>query len=524
MSRWRTWLLSLVCLFGAVAGQAQTLLWEQSGLRAGLAEEGYMELQPTGAGQLLASGAMRADVPVGQPCLPNWRYLLQTWNLNGTLLQERLGPSIRDGGGLIASALVPATPGGRAASWWTTGRTACPPGATSAASIQGWGMLFPLTAGGDTLAGLTLPHAGLYLTVRTLLAHGRRVLVAGRAALTPVVNQQLVQNVLTCYDTTGGLLWQRTYPRLPQAYDFCSALVRVPATGGYLLSGDGITAAAGFQHLLTEVDSLGNLRRQRLLAPFGIPDGRRTDGNCNLLALPGGGYVASGTADSVSRAVGPAGGRWGVPYLLKVDTALQVVWTCRLAAGWGTPGVRARGAYRVRALADGSFAVLVGEGPSGLHLVRVSAQGRLVGHWVLASPGYVGVTPNDWQWLGDGTLVLGGQARLANDLNTPRAYLARWDLRGAALAAAAPRGAGAVGGALQTYPNPASGQVQVAASASGAEAAFELLDLSGRVVRTLKLDAAGQGSLNVAGLAGGVYVGRVPGRRALGTCKIVVLP
>ena len=83
---------------------------------------------------------------------------------------------------------------------------------------------------------------------------------------------------------------------------------------------------------------------------------------------------------------------------------------------------------------------------------------------------------------------------------------------------------GTVTEVLQAYPNPASSQVRVVSSAGTAGALFEVLDLSGRVVRTLRLDAAGQGSLSVAGLAGGVYVGRVPGRRALGTCKIVVLP
>lgn len=485
---------------------AQRLLWERSNLHPGATQDWNVAVLPTPNGAFLVAGFTPLPRPTGATCFPAWRGLLQTWDTNGVLLRERLGRGSIIGG---CQELTPAVPGGRAAYWWTGNQVLCPSTGRRMQSV-----LLPTKATGDTLRGSALAGVSSDNLPRVILAHGNRVVVAGSTYVSAPASQ-FQQHMLACSDTSGRVLWQYAYARQPLANDFCTGLAHLP-NGGYLLTGDGqVNGSGGLQHLFTETDSMGNLRRQQLLYPLGpdFNDGDRNNGNCNVLVLPNhGGYIVSGTADSASG--GSSTLRRRVGYIMRVDTALQKVWTCRIPSTWGGRSARNQFAYRVRQLPDGTLTLLlrdIGATVTDLHLVQVSLQGQLLRHYFLPSNAYADVVPLDWQWLADGTLVLCGTARSTGNATALRAYLARWNFSGTALLGAHNPTEATTSSTFTLYPNPSTGPVTLTWQQPPAARAGQLHLYSplGQLVKTLALPPTASGRLEVAGLAPGLYLARL---------------
>lgn len=153
------------------------------------------------------------------------------------------------------------------------------------------------------------------------------------------------------------------------------------------------------------------------------------------------------------------------------------------------------------------------------------ATGRRVAFYTLQSTSQSVVIPYDWQWVGDGTVLVAGKSAAAGAPYL-QSYLARHDFRGTPLAAAHPA-AGLAGGGVSVwaYPNPARGAATVQVSGlRGRGARLELLDALGRRVGQQPVAADGDHAVGLTGLPAGLYVARLvaaSGQR-LGACKVVV--
>ena len=332
---------------------------------------------------------------------------------------------------------------------------------------------------------------------------------------------------LTCTDTLGNVQWQYDYLR-PTSNDYCSDLVRTPR-GGYLLSGDA-QILGGFRQFLVETDSLGRQLKQRVITPFApnITDGLHYTVHSNILVLPNAqGYLLSGTTDSSFQANTTG-------YIVRLDTALNITWAYRHPPAYQGNGNRSQYGYKIRLLPNNSVGILLtdvrGNGTPDTYLAQVDiATGQRTATYVLSSNAQSAVAPYDWQWLGDGTLLLSGQA-WRTGVSGPLGYVARWDFRatplGAGLPSATRPATGGASAALSAWPNPATETVSVDTQNRGA-ARVELLDLTGRVLRARAVAAgAASATLALAGLPPGLYVLRLRGAagQGLGTAKVVVGP
>ena len=513
----------VVFLAGSLVGlsppaKAQQLMWEQAFLHSNSAGgEALQNFHTVGTQRILLSGVFVPSRSGATGCRPVYQAYYRTYALNGTLQREQLGRNLGAGESDFFYT-------GHSGGWWAAPGFACANGSSSArAYVQ------RITAAGDTGRAWLLAAAPPRTTARSVLLHGARLIVAGHVQPAGAPNGQAQQYQLTCFDTLGNIRWQRSYPRAPQALDYASAVVPTPR-GGYLISGDGYVLP-GYKHYVVETDSLGNFRRSRLLLPLGpnFPNGFRAENSSNALALPNaGGYLLTGTADSLVNGLSKK-----IGYVLRLDTALNVVWTYRHPPSLAGTGATSNYAYRLRYLPNGSVGVMLSDvrlsGTPSVYLAQLDiATGQRVAFYTLSSNTQMAVIPYDWQWVGDGTLLLAGKSQQAG-VAYIQSYLARFDFRGTPLAAARPGAVLAAGGAsLWAYPNPAQGTTTVQVSGLGRRAGrLELLDALGRAVRTQAVAGDGDHALDLKGLAPGVYAARLldaaTGRR-LGGCKVVVAP
>ena len=515
--RRQIFLCLLLYTWSLLSVNAQQLLWEQGGVHPGSTEDGLDALVLTPGGQMLATGVTREINSPGGNCAGRYfQALYQIWQLSGTLDSERLGRRL----GVGEQGAIAANGSGF---WWAGNQLVCGPAGTRSTQR---GFVQRLSPRGDTLKAWPLAPAPPNHYGREVLLRGNKVLVAGDDE-TPGINQAR-QFSLTCSDTLGNVLWRRLYLH-PFTGDYCTGLAALPSRG-YLLTGDAYYANGDRRAQLIETDSLGRQRRRVLIQPLGPNYNVSTHyGFNNVVVLPGyGGYVLSGTADSAVAAVPSSPIRVG--YVMRLDTALRVQWVYRHPPGFANAGAtRSQQAFRVRLLPNGTLAFLlqdVGPFTRDTHLVSLSLGGQRLGHYALSSNAFTTLSPFDWQWVGDGTLVLCGKALAAGTTTPYRAYLARWDLRGTPLTVRQVSSAMASSGGLTAYPNPATNRVQLIAGAGASERVFELWAVSnGRYVGTWPLPSSGRLELDVAGLAAGVYVGRVrqTDGRFGSTCKLVVM-
>ena len=482
---------------------AQRLLWEQAFRKPGsVGQEGAMSVALAANQRFLLLGGY-APPMTGPGCPPRFRAYYRSYTLAGTLVREQLGR------GLIICNTGYATTG-PGVGWVTAAAAVCGGSATqrfARAYVQ------RVTLAGDTLParswylGPTQPQA--YPT--DLLVQGNKIVTSGYVA-GPNTNGQYQQVQLTCSDTLGRVRWQRSYPRLPFANDYAAAVVATPR-GGYLLSGDAYSfATLNYDHYLIETDSAGLLRRSRVIQPLGsrYAGGSRFDTQCNVIALPNaGGYLLSGTADSVRNGVDNY-----VGYLMRLDTALNITWVYRHPPALSGTGSTMNFAYRLRLLPNGSVGMLLtdvrGAGTPDVFLVQVDvASGRRLGFYTLSSNTQQAVIPRDWQWVGDGTLLLAAQSRQLG-VTLPQSYVARWDFRGTPLAARTAGEATALA-TFNLFPNPAAGpftvQWQLPPTARAGQ--LRLYSALGQLVRSVALPPTASGRLAVSGLAPGCYVVRL---------------
>ncbi len=494
---------------------AQRLLWETAIVRPSPAGgNGLSCVVPQGT-QLLVNGEYFPARSTG--CRPTIQAYARVYTMAGALVREQLGRGLQNGESNIVAA-----PGGGA--WWAGRGYQCPAGAAAALQHP---YLQRLTAAGDTLRGWWLAPAAPRATTTATLLQGNRLLTAGMVSPvgTPAQGQQFS---LTCSDTLGRVRWTRAYPRPPAALDFSIGIAPTPR-GGYLLSGDAYVGT-GYRHYLVETDSGGQLRRQVLLLPLGpaVTNGSRAYHKCNVLPLPNAqGYLLSGTADSLEAGQFPPGRQLG--YVMRLDTALNIQWVYRHPPALAGNGARSNEGWRIRFLPNNSVGLLLtevrGAGTPAAYLAQVDiATGRRLGFYELLSNSQATVMPNDWQWVGDGTLVLCGKSTQVGGSGS-QGYLARWDFRNTPLLAA--RAGGATRPAtVRAYPNPAHETVTIdAADLTLPAARCQLVaTVTGQVVLVQDLHG-GRATLAVAGLAPGVYLGRLLSitGQTVGTCKIVVI-
>ncbi len=487
-------LLFLTALLVSIAAPAQRLMWERTSFRAGAINENMPTMYVTPARQIQLLGGYSMTPTSTMPCQVLGHSYYRTYDLNGTLLRERAGRI--DINGNIGFAAAPASGGG---SWWPSHAAVCNNGPNYARPY-----LQRLSAAGDTLRGFWLAPAPPNAFASAVLAAGNQLVTAGYTYISPTTRAQL-----TCTDTLGNRRWQYTYPRpAGQSNDACAALVRTPR-GGYLLVGDA--SAQGLQHSVTETDSLGRLLKQRLYSPLG-PAFRTAyvyADYCNALALPNAqGYLLSAAADSTM-------GYKTLGYVLCLDTALNVRWVYRNPPRTNGNTNRSQLAYKIRFLPNGTVGVFFrdvhGGGSPDTYLVQVDpATGQRVGTpYTMSSNTQSDVMPYDWQWLGDGTLVLSGgsqQLGVTGELG----YVARWDFRGTPLAARTAAAARAAA-TFYAFPNPASGPVTLHWHLPPGQraGAVRLYSLLGQLLRTVALPPAAEGQQEVAGLAAGLYVARL---------------
>jgi hypothetical protein len=463
--------------------------------------------------------------PIRTPaCDASYVAIYQTWDLAGTLLRERTGRKLATG----EQALVPAAGGGY---WWTGSEAVCQPSTTNLRPY-----VQRLSASGDTVRGWPLaPFAPFSLRLATSILVRGRTLVTGLNYIPPppVFQQQVRQYSLSCSDTSGQVRWQRDYPMFPLSNAYNADIVFTPR-GGYLLSGmnqTGIGVGHGFQVYLVEADSLGNLRRQRMIYPLGanFTDGSNRSVLNNLIALPNaGGYLLAGYADSLS-----GGSATHIGYVLRLDTALNVMWTYRNPAATNGNGNRSQYGYKVHLLPNGTvgamFTDVHGVGTPDVYLVQLDlATGRRVQTYTLSSNSERAVIPFEWVWLGDGTLVMAGKSLPSPSGNIYRGYLARWDFRGTPLAAKHPVAEAAVG-SFTLYPNPSSGAVTLNWQLPVHRQATQLLLYSvlGQRLQSIDLPTGVKGMLEVRGLAPGSYLARLidSSGSAIGSAqRLVIVP
>ena len=519
MIGWRyLYVIALLGLASAAPAAAQRLLWEQTFAQTGnVGTEGASALALAGNARFLLLG-VHAPPYAGPGCRPRFRAYYRNYTLSGTLVRETQGRGLIFGNTDFARTSPDA-------GWFTAAGTGC---VSTGTRRYARGFVQRLTLAGDTGRAWFLGAVPPESFPSAMLAQGSQLITAGYVAGSNL-NGQYQQFQLTCSDTLGRVRWQRSYPRLPLSDDYAAALVPTPRNG-YLLSGDAYSATAqGFDHYVLETDSAGNFRRARILQPLGpgYNQGSRYDTQCNALALPNGqGYLLSGTADSVRNGLHNT-----VGYVMRLDTALRVQWVYRHPPALSGTGTTQNYAYRLRLLPNNTVGLLLtdvrGAGTPAVSLAQVDiATGRRVGFYLLLSNAQAVVVPADWQWVGDGTLLLCGQARAAGAIYR-QSYVARWDFRGTPLATTKPATA-ALRPALQlqAYPNPSHDRLTVKLTGPcPAHTRVELLELStGRVLLTVAV-ANATAELRVAELAAGVYAGRAisPEGQVLGTCKAVVI-
>ena len=496
---------------------AQRLLWEVAFVRpstAGGTALGNISLLP--GNRVLVNGDFFPTRTSG--CQPNIRALARIYTLGGVLVREQLGRGLQNG----ESSVVPAPGGG---GWWAGRGYQCPAGATTA---QQRPYAQRLTAAGDTLPGWWLAPAAPRATTTASLLQGNRLMTVGMVspAGTPAPGQQFS---LTCSDTLGRVRWTRAYPRQTGGLDYASNLVATPR-GGYLLNGEAYVST-GYRPYLAETDSGGRLRRQVLLQPLGpaVTNGSRYTRHCNMLTLPNAqGYLLAGTADSVAAGQLPPGKE--IAYVVRLDTALNVQWVYRHPAALSGTGAISTQAYRLNFLPNNSVGLLLAEvrgpGTPTAYLVQVDiATGRRVGYYPLSSNTQAVVLPGDWQWVGDGTLLLCAKSFQAG-VTYSQGYVARWDFRGTPLAARTAGEAAALA-TFALYPNPTTGPPTLAWQLPPGTRAgqLHLYDPLGRLVQALALPATATGTLAVPGLAPGLYVAHLldaDGQRQGGARKLVV--
>jgi hypothetical protein len=494
----------------------QQLMWERTDLHSNTREEAFGCLALTPTNQLLVAGGVAPLMPPG--CNGRYQALYQTWDLMGTLLRERPGRWLNTG----EQALIPATGGGY---WWTATEGLC----------QGLGVrpfVQRLSATGDTLRGWSLASSASVRFARSISVRGNTLLTGVDYNLPqPRFQLQVQQYSLSCSDTSGQVRWQRDYPMFPLSNAYNADIVFTPR-GGYLLSGmnqTGIGVGHGFQVYLVETDSLGNLRRQRIIYPLGpnFTDGRNANLLNNLIALPNaGGYLLAGYADSLS-----GGSATHIGYVLRLDTALNVMWTYRNPAATNGNGNRSQYGYKVHLLPNGTVGALFtdvhGVGTPDVYLVQLDlATGRRVQTYTLSSNSERAVIPFEWVWLGDGTLVLAGKSLPSPSGNNFRGYLARWDFRGTPLAAKHPM-AEAENGFFTLYPNPSTSAVTLSWQLPPGQRAARLglYSVLGQLVREVVLPAGASGKIEVSGLMPGTYLARLlgPANESLGRSQRLVI-
>jgi hypothetical protein len=498
----------LALLLAPTWGWAQQLLWQQFYTPPGSVLNYLMYCSLTPQGEILVAGASRPPTATCQ--VPGYRQVFLRYAMSGTLLREQLGRG-------SLSSIQGFRQGTGSRYWWAGDQPICPSTPwTSGSLVQ------RVTARGDTLLAwpLLAPVPPEHHAI-AVLEDGRRLLVAGLEA-TNGPNQQRARCTLTSVDTASGQVrWRYAYDRLPLALDYAVDLVRTPR-GGYLLSGDGIVpTSVYYQHLFLETDSLGHQLKQRLLYPLGpnYNGGSRLNGLSNLVALPNAqGYLASGTADSMPN----SNDHYRRAYVLRLDTALHVTWV--YAHPPALDGQLSQEANRLRLLPDGSVALLLRDIPlrnasgsvrsTGLRLLQLDlTTGELLSRYALPTPSQRGLRLFDWQWVGDGTLILCGQSGAMVGGGVSSGYLARWDFRQTPLATGRP--ATVAGGAsLRLYPTPGTSaqpttaHYQLPPSTGGGQ--LVVTDVLGRVLQHHALPTAGRtGTLPLAGLPAGLYLVRL---------------
>ena len=495
---WTT-LLGLLHLSSA---HAQRLLWERASIPAGAPGNDFCNNVTLVGGQHLLLVGSHANPIQSTGCLPGLRAYFRTYTLAGVLVNEKPGRNLNSGTFDLAV-------GSLGVGWFSGAASSCTSNRRYARLL-----VQRMTLAGDTgrawYMGAVPPPA---TQSRAILVQGNKIVTAGVVTPTAPANQ-LQQVQLTCSDTLGRVRWQRNYARPTYTRDEASSLVATPR-GGYLVSGDAYNIATfGYDHYVIETDSGGNLRRSRLIQPLGpgYNTGYRAVYQCNVLVLPNAqGYLLSGTADSMQLVTSFA----KIAYIMRLDTALNVQWVYRHPPRLAGTNVRSNYGFRIRLLPNNTVGLMLtdvrGAGTPAAYLAQVDiASGRRVGFYQMLSNSQQLVRPYDWQWVGDGTLLLCGQSAEAG-VTGLQSYVARWDFRGTPLLATRP--AAPVRHALALSPNPAAETLTVGLPGldSAQPATVALFDGLGRCVRTqaATLGAAATARLNVRGLPAGLYAVRV---------------
>ena len=478
-------MLWLALLIKPQLGRAQQLSWEkQLSYTSPTDVFGYLH-QITG-GDYLVSGIGSLGTTAGYP------FIYARVQLGSALVYQRIGrklATLEHGVVLLsgpnASSLLAASISVRAAGNYITSR-----------------LFFQrIRPNGDTLPGLSYPLSFLEGYPTRAVREGDSVRVLTYA----VDNQNVGQYALLSTDTVGAIGQVRRYPNPVFGNAYPGDLVRT-ARGGWLIVGE--FAVAPYTHpYLVETDAQGRLRRQRdpLLFAGSTEERVRRSFN-NLIRLrDGSGYVFSGWQKTSGQTYG---------FLCKLDTALNVTWTYRHPP----QATAALNPIQVYELADGTLVWLTNDSSSStqiapaIYVVRVSATGQLISQHAVSSSlcGRLGLYA--WQPLaGGGALAVGTAASCTATPGTSPAYVARID-QATLLAATAP--AASASPDTQVYPNPAGEAATWQGSVPlGAHAAqLHVLDLLGRVVRTVPVSGRGAHvtqPLDLAGLAPGAYTCRL---------------
>jgi hypothetical protein len=395
-----------------------------------------------------------------------------------------------------------------------------------------------LNANGDTVHVLGRPTISVaQFPIHSFGQYGRYYIGGGGDGSGTGQQPLAMHYSLVCLDTAGRLRWQRQYPnpiiRLgPSApayaggYAYLMQVAEAPRQR-LLLFGHTQRDSANFQLYALETDTAGQLRRARWVEPFGRRAFVTMTNLTNLVRLrDGSGYVFTGVCqlDSLNRARTRG-------FVARLDTALRVVWRTLLPAptraGPADPTADTKPG-QVRERADGGFAVLEYEQVANLHprlrrnefdVVRLTAQGRVVGWDTYCSLVCTYIEPQSWQYLpADSSIIVSGwgeQRDAYGRVVAQPAWLARFDapcrryvVPAQPTATAGPQ-AGSGGG---LYPQPArAGQsiflAGTALAASRLTAPLRLLDALGREVARLT-PGTGPGDIEMrlpAGLPPGSY-------------------
>jgi hypothetical protein len=287
------------------------------------------------------------------------------------------------------------------------------------------GAYYWLNSNGDTVIVRGRPTVNINHIGYHAAARDGRYYVAGAGDGSGTGQSPLALHYsLVCLDTMGNLRWQRQYPNpsirlgptVPAfvgGYAYLTQIVEAPRRG-WLLLGHTQRDSVNFQLYAIEVDSGGQSRRTRWVEPFGRRASAYLLRPASALRLrDGSGYVISGEVelDSLSRSHRRHG------FVVKLDTALRVVWRYLLEAPPLTTGVpTGQRAGKVEEAADGSLRVLTyANAPrppaNEFDIVHLSAQGQLTRRDTYCSQVCTEVTPDSWQLLpGDTAIIVSGWA------------------------------------------------------------------------------------------------------------------